>query len=83
MMPSKKASWSPFGEGGINPYVYCAGDPINRAAPSGHMSWQAKLGIASGALGILLAGITFGASLAAYGLAATSAHPQWIKNLCH
>lgn len=31
--------WSPFGEGGINPYVYCDNDPINHADPSGHMSW--------------------------------------------
>ncbi|MBH2079041.1 MAG: RHS repeat-associated core domain-containing protein [Pseudomonadales bacterium] len=29
-------SWSPFGEGGLNAYAYCAGDPVNRADPSGH-----------------------------------------------
>ncbi|ARP91001.1 hypothetical protein CAL14_12450 [Bordetella genomosp. 9] len=29
-------SASPFGAGGVNPYVYCAGDPINRLDPSGH-----------------------------------------------
>jgi hypothetical protein len=27
---------SPFGRGGINPYVYCEGDPINNTDPSGH-----------------------------------------------
>ncbi|SDB12048.1 RHS repeat-associated core domain-containing protein [Pseudomonas sp. NFACC13-1] len=27
---------SPFGEGGINAYAYCKGDPINRYDPSGH-----------------------------------------------
>lgn len=31
-------SESPFGQGGINPYAYCAGDPINRVDPDGH-SW--------------------------------------------
>ena len=30
-------SWSPFGQGGLNGYSYCAGDPINRHDPSGHM----------------------------------------------
>ncbi|WP_347709429.1 RHS repeat-associated core domain-containing protein [Pseudomonas sp. 51_B] len=27
---------SPFGEGGLNAYAYCAGDPINKHDPSGH-----------------------------------------------
>ncbi|MCX5509815.1 MULTISPECIES: RHS repeat-associated core domain-containing protein [Pseudomonas] len=27
---------SPFGEGGLNAYAYCAGDPINSVDPSGH-----------------------------------------------
>jgi len=30
-------SWSPFGEGGLNAYGYCEGDPINRVDPTGHM----------------------------------------------
>ncbi|TPG59329.1 RHS repeat domain-containing protein [Ewingella americana] len=29
-------SMSPFGEGGINPYSYCGGDPITFSDPSGH-----------------------------------------------
>ncbi|MEG5264244.1 RHS repeat-associated core domain-containing protein [Pseudomonas sp. JDS28PS106] len=29
-------SLSPFGEGGVNAYAYCAGDPVNRSDPSGH-----------------------------------------------
>ncbi len=28
---------SPFGEGGINAYAYCAGDPVNRVDPTGHV----------------------------------------------
>ncbi len=31
-------SSSPFGEGGINAYCYCLGDPINRHDPSGRAS---------------------------------------------
>lgn len=30
-------SWSPFGAGGLNAYVYCGGDPRNFADPMGHM----------------------------------------------
>lgn len=30
-------SWSPFGEGGLNAYVYCGGDPVNKNDPTGHM----------------------------------------------
>ncbi|VVO44761.1 hypothetical protein PS723_06425 [Pseudomonas fluorescens] len=30
-------SWSPFGEGGLNAYTYCGGEPIMNADDSGHM----------------------------------------------
>jgi RHS repeat-associated protein len=30
-------SLSPFGEGGLNSYAYCVGDPINRSDPTGHI----------------------------------------------
>lgn len=32
-------SLSPFGEGGINAYCYCSGDPVNRSDPEGRM-WK-------------------------------------------
>lgn len=32
-------SESPFGDGGLNAYAYCAGDPINNIDPDGHAWW--------------------------------------------
>lgn len=29
---------SPFGEGGVNAYMYCGGDPVNQVDPSGHLN---------------------------------------------
>ncbi|WP_083454155.1 RHS repeat-associated core domain-containing protein [Pseudomonas sp. P97.38] len=36
---------SPFGEGGINAYAYCGGDPVNRYDPSGNvfMPWNDRI----------------------------------------
>ncbi|MEX1843481.1 RHS repeat protein [Enterobacter cloacae] len=59
-------SWSPFGDGGVNPYAYCAGDPINQADPSGHMHVGGILGIIFGVFSLVAAVFTAGASLAAY-----------------
>lgn len=33
-------SLSPFGRGGLNPYAYCIGDPLNRIDPDGHWSFN-------------------------------------------
>ncbi|MCJ8204125.1 RHS repeat-associated core domain-containing protein [Pseudomonas sp. RGM2987] len=35
---------SPFGEGGVNSYAYCGGDPVNRYDPSGNIfqPWVSK-----------------------------------------
>uniref|UniRef100_UPI003CF6B429 RHS repeat-associated core domain-containing protein n=1 Tax=Pseudomonas sp. DWP3-1-2 TaxID=2804645 RepID=UPI003CF6B429 len=48
-------SLSPFGAGGLNPYVYCLGDPIGMVDPTGHMSRGLFLGlnIAGLVLGII------------------------------
>jgi RHS repeat-associated protein len=42
-------SESPFGAGGINPYMYCSGDPINASDPSGHLLWELIFGAIAGA----------------------------------
>lgn len=57
-------SWSPFGAGGINPYTYCAGDPVNRADPSGHFSRGQWIGMGLGLVaGIALGIVTEGAAM--------------------
>lgn len=35
--------WSPFGRGGLNAYMYCVGDPVNRVDPTGHNPFLAGL----------------------------------------
>lgn len=45
-------SWSPFGGGGLNAYMYCIGDPVNRSDPTGHWGTLAFLSSTQG-LGIV------------------------------
>ena len=81
-------SLSPFGSGGINPYCYCDGDPINHADPTGHLSTWQWIGIGiivvafivmapallllSSVVAGLLTGAAVGASLIGVGLATVS-----------
>ncbi|MPY26897.1 RHS repeat-associated core domain-containing protein [Shewanella sp. YLB-07] len=60
---------SPFSSGGINPYLYCKGDPVNLLDPSGHDSKEIGriFGILGGLVGLVLAPFTAG-STAAIGL---------------
>lgn len=36
-------SLSPFGRGGLNAYMYCAGDPVNFSDPTGHIGWLNRI----------------------------------------
>lgn len=54
-------SLSPFGEGGLNPYAYCIGDPINNRDPTGHKADRNQI------LGFVWLGLGFaGAALGLY-----------------
>lgn len=66
-------SRAPFGTGNINPYVYCAGDPVNRADPSGHMSRYAWLGFGLSVAGIVMGIISLVAAIPTSGLSLAAA----------
>lgn len=72
-------SLSPFGAGGVNPYTYCAGDPINFVDPTGHanrgVNWMGVLGAAMSAVGIALtvAAVVIAPPVGAAAIASTTA----------
>jgi RHS repeat-associated protein len=43
---------SPFGRGGLNPYAYCLGDPVNHSDPSGQESVESWLFLGVGVIGL-------------------------------
>lgn len=56
-------SYSPFGPGGINPYVFCGNDPVNHSDPSGHLGINGTSAVIAGILGFILMPFTLGQSL--------------------
>lgn len=60
---SSADSFSPFSGGGINPFMYCRGNPINSCDPSGHISTRADLGL--NIFGLVIEGILLVAAVIA------------------
>ncbi|MDF0731049.1 hypothetical protein P0Y43_09970, partial [Pseudomonas entomophila] len=59
-------SESPFGRGGLNPYAYCGGDPVNRIDPDGHAWWTWLVAGIGTALGVVATVASFGAAAPAF-----------------
>lgn len=61
---------SPFGEGGLNPYAYCVGDPINYVDPTGQVpSWLQPVLTIGLHIGIVLATVITAINAPPVGLA--------------
>lgn len=56
---------SPFGQGGLNAYTYCQGDPVNRVDPNGAFS-VALFGVIESVLG-MVGTLSGGGALSFYG----------------
>ncbi|MPY23762.1 RHS repeat-associated core domain-containing protein [Shewanella sp. YLB-07] len=67
-------SMSPFGQGGINSYAYCLGDPINLKDPSGHF---VLLSLLIGAIVGAIVGATISAAAEGVRAATTGTHFDW------
>lgn len=64
---------SPFGRGGLNPYAYCLGDPVNFSDPTGREAWQPWMFVGLGILGFISGGVgLLSAGFAVAGLKTTS-----------
>ncbi|MBX8614578.1 hypothetical protein K5D50_20825, partial [Pseudomonas cichorii] len=68
-------SLSPFDEGGLNPYAYCLGDPVNYVDPDGHMpKWlMPAIGIGLSIVGIVASVATLGIGTPAAGTGVAAA----------
>ncbi|WP_095066956.1 RHS repeat domain-containing protein [Pseudomonas sp. Irchel 3A18] len=68
-------SLSPFDRGGLNPYAYCLGDPVNYLDPDGHMpKWlMPVIGIGLSIVGIVASVATLGTAAPAAGAGVAAA----------
>jgi len=64
---------SPFGAGGLNPYAYCSGDPINFRDPSGLAQEPGWLAWTLLGIGIVMAALFFRPAIKGIAIAGTNA----------
>jgi RHS repeat-associated protein len=69
---------SPFGRGGLNPYAYCQGDPVNFSDPTGRAAakdWQPWLFLGLSVLSLVSAGVGFFSARQSFKEAKINSHP--------
>lgn len=78
-------SLSPCGKGGINPYAYCLGDPINRLDPSGRVSKIAGAWLERARVRIQKRNAAKSNSLSTnvYNVAENRPHPKTLKDMAY